>query len=287
MRRVGGRGPRIAAAGCGARPAEQHRLLVLRQPDDQADRGIRRRRPHTTALCGAVGIAGDLRAQRRRQRIAAEFSSRRRRRHRASCGAAIHRSPRQAHGLHRQSGLFRRRRALGFRHDRPRGESVQPRRAGHERSDRSRGWRRARHSGRARRDGRAERAIGAIAHQQHFGAGTHVGTRARRADVVLREHDAASEPRQAKRASASTQRAQGICPCHRSASSSSPRPWPWRVTTSSVPAGAPADTLGIEVAPSARPIAPNLPSLSEAPPLYLPAQGAVCQGAGGTAAAVP
>lgn len=42
-----------------------------------------------------------------------------------------------------------------------------------------------------------------------------------------------------------------------------------------------------EIAPTAAaPIAPNLPSLSEAPPLYLPAQGAVAVGAGGTAAPV-
>jgi len=42
-----------------------------------------------------------------------------------------------------------------------------------------------------------------------------------------------------------------------------------------------------EIAPTATaPIAPSLPSLSEAPPLYLPAQGAVALGAGGTAMAV-
>jgi type IV secretion system protein VirB10 len=86
---------------------------------------------------------------------------------------------------------------------------------------------------------------------------------------------------------ASTQRAQGDLPLPPLGKFEFPSTVAVGVTTSSVPAGGVATHSDGEVAPSAAvPIAPNLPSLSEAPPLYLPAQGAVAFGAGGTAAAV-
>jgi len=68
-------------------------------------------------------LAGDLCPQRRRQRVVAEFQHGHGRRHRASRGEAVHSPAREAHRLHPESRIYRRRCPLGFRNRGSRGRT--------------------------------------------------------------------------------------------------------------------------------------------------------------------
>ena len=170
----------------GNRAAAQHRLLVLRRARPEARRRLRRRCAHAAAFRGERRLAGDFRPQRRRQRVAAELQHGRGRRHHASRRAAVHSAARQAHRLHRESGIRRRRHPSGFRN---RGARCRtPGARGRAMSGIGLfGEQRAR---RTRHHGRQRCALDAIARQQCSRDRPHEPARLGDADLVLRQcHD--------------------------------------------------------------------------------------------------